>query len=211
MIKVFFLIFEPSVAWEKIAQARRGILFITGTFLVPFILLGAAVEAWGLQKHGKLQPKFQMFKDFSRTEIITYEAVQFVLLLAVVFICALLVFKISQTFQSRLNFLQVFTTVAYGFSPVFLFHLLDYGQAMHPATTWLLGMALTMWILYQGVPRVMQPDPTHAFGVYLSSVIVVVLTSGLARLITGMYLLGYMDFQHSWLSRKITHLLGHSF
>ncbi len=68
-------------------------------------------------------------------------------------------------------------------------------------------MAVTVWILYQGIPRVMQPDPTHAFGIYFSAMIVVVLTSGLARLITGMYLLGYMDLQHSWLTHKIAHLL----
>jgi hypothetical protein len=70
-------------------------------------------------------------------------------------------------------------------------------------------LVLATWTLYQGIPRVMQPDPTHAFGVYLSSMIVVVLTSATARAITAMYLLGYMDFQHSWLSRKITHLFDH--
>jgi len=62
--------------------------------------------------------------------------------------------------------------------------------------------------LYQGIPRVMLPDPTHAFGVYLSAVFVMVLTSGLERLITGLYLLGRMDFHHSWLSSNLAHLLG---
>ena len=37
MIKVFFLIFEPGVAWEKIALARRGLVFITGLQLLPLI------------------------------------------------------------------------------------------------------------------------------------------------------------------------------
>jgi hypothetical protein len=208
MIKVFFLIFEPSVAWDKIAQARRGILFITGTYLLPFLLLVTAVESWGLQRHGKWQPKFQKFREFQPQEILTYETVQFFLLFAVVFVCALLVFKISQTFHDRQKFLQSFTVVAYAFSPMLLFRLLDASATMHPAITWLLGMALTIWILYQGIPRVMQPDPTHAFGVYFSAVFVVVLTSALARLITGMYLLGYIDFHHSWLSRKVAHLLG---
>ena len=208
MIKVFFLIFEPNVAWEKIAQARRGFVFITGLHLLPLILLGTALETWGLLRHGKWQPRFQMFKIFPPEEIYTYEVVQFFLLLAVVFVGALLVFKISQTFQDRLTFLQAFTTVAYGFSPMLLLHLMDASAQMHPAVPWMIGMAVTMWILYQGIPRVMQPDPTHAFGVYLSAMIVVVLTSGLARLITGMYLLGYMDFHHSWLSGKIAHLLG---
>jgi hypothetical protein len=208
MIKVFFLIFEPSVAWERIAQARRGFFFITAIQLLPLIAAGCALETWGLLRHGKWQPRFQMFKMFPPPDVYTYEIVQFFLLFAVVFISALLVFKISQTFQDRLSFLQAFTTIAYGFSPLFLVRFMDASAQMHPAVTWLLGMALMMWILYQGIPRVMQPDPTHAFGVYLSAIIVVGLTSGLARLLTGMYLLGYMDFHHSWLSNKIGSLLG---
>ena len=208
MIKVFFLIFEPSVAWEKIAQARRGFFFITVVHLLPLIAMGTALETWGLFRNGKWQPQFQIFKHFPAQEIYTFEVVQFFLLFAVVFVSALLVYKIAQTFQDRLTFLQAFTTVAYGYSPVFLFRLFDASATMHPAVPWLLGMALTMWILYQGIPRVMQPDPTHAFGVYLSAMIVVVLTSGLARLVTGMYLLGYVDFHHSWLSKKITHIFG---
>jgi hypothetical protein len=86
--------------------------------------------------------------------------------------------------------------------------LLDVGPMMSPWTTWGIGVVLTIWILYQGIPRVMQPDPTHAFGVYISAMFVVVLTSGLARLITALYLLGSIDFHHSWLSRKVGHLLG---
>ena len=205
---MLFLIFEPSVAWEKIAQARRGLMFITVVHLLPLIIAGTALEAWGLHRHGKLQ-RFDIYKIFTSQEIITFEALQFVAFIAVVFVTALLVYKIGQTFHDRLNFLQAFTTVAYGYSPLFLFHFLDASAVMHPLVPWLLGIGLAIWIFYQGIPRVMQPDPTHAFGVYLSTIIVAVLTSGLARLMTGMYLLGYIDLQHSWLYLKITNLLGH--
>lgn len=208
MIKVFFLIFEPSVAWEKIAQARRGFLYITTVHLMPLILLSTALEAWGLHRHGKWQPKFQWYKDFLPQEILNFEIIQFVFLVAMVFVSALLIYKISQTFQDRLTFLQAFTTTAYGFSPLFLLHFLDASAAIHPAVPWLIGVGMIMWILYQGIPRVMKPDPTHAFGVYISAMIVVILTSGLARLVTAMYLLGYMDLQHSWLSRKLAVLFG---
>ena len=208
MIKVFFLIFEPGVAWEKIAQAKRGFAYITLVHLLPLILIGTALESWGLHIHGKIQ-RFQIDKPFSTQEIITFESIQFVTFFAVVFVTALMVYKISQTFQDRLNFLQAFTTVAYGFTPLFLFHFLDASAAMHPAVPWLIGIGLVIWVLYQGIPRVMQPDPTHAFGVYLSTVIVVILTSALARVITGLYLLGYMDLQHSWLSRKLSHLFSY--
>lgn len=208
MLKVFFLIFEPGVAWERIAQARRGMFFILATYLLPMIALMAVVEGWGLNRWGKWQPKFDKFKNFSLREIISFEILQALVLLAMIFICALLLLKISETFHARRKYLPAFTVIAYGFSPFFLLKFLDAGPTMPPAATWAIGIALTMWILYQGIPRVLQPDATHAFGIYLSGVFVVVLVSGMARLITAMYLLGYMDFQHSWLTHKLGNLLG---
>lgn len=208
MIKVFFLIFEPGPAWEKIAQARRGFAYITTVHLLPLIILGTALEAWGLHRHGKWQPRFQFFKPFSSDEILTFETIQFVLFVAVVFVSALLIYRICQTFQDRNTFLQAFTTAAYGFSPLFLLHFLDASASVHPAIPWLLGIAGVIWILYQGIPRVMQTDPTHAFGIYVSTVFVVILTSCLARMVTGMYLLGYMDLEHSWLAHKFAHLIS---
>jgi hypothetical protein len=207
MIKVFFLIFEPAVAWEKVAQAKRGYSFIFATYLFPFILLVTAVEGRGLEHWGKWQPKFQIIKTFSAHEVFAYEIIHFSLLLATIFVCALLILQVSQTFHERNNYLQAFTLSAYAFSPVLLLQLLDVAPGMNPFATWAVGIALTIWILYQGIPRVLQPDPTHAFGLYLSAIFVVLLTSGLARLITGMYLLGYMDFQHSWLTREISRFL----
>ena len=43
MIKAFFLIFEPSVAWERVAQSRRGMAFILFLFLLPMLLIVAGV------------------------------------------------------------------------------------------------------------------------------------------------------------------------
>jgi hypothetical protein len=74
---------------------------------------------------------------------------------------------------------------------------------MSPWVSWMVGILLTVWILYQGIPRVIQPDPTHAFGLYLSTIIVTVLVSGLVRVMTGLYLLGNVDFQHSWLTHYL--------
>jgi hypothetical protein len=208
MIKVFFLVFEPAVAWEKIALARRGYAFILLTNLLPLLALGTLVEGWGLKTWGKWQEKFHKFRDFTPHEVVGFEAVHFALLLATVFITALLILRISQTFHERHSYLQAFTVTAYGLSPLFVTRLLDAAPTMNPWVSWGLGVILCIWILYQGLPRLMLPDPTHAFGLYLSSAIVIILTTGMARLITAMYLLGQMDFNHSWLTRKIGHLLG---
>ncbi len=208
MIKVFFLIFEPAVAWEKIAQAQRSFAFILGTNLLPLLLLVTAVEGWGLENYGKWQPTFQKFRAFTPREVFSFEAVQFVLFLLAVFVSALLILRVSQTFHQRQNYLQAFTVTTYGISPLLFVRLLDAAPTMNPVVTWLIGITLSVWILYQGLPRVLMPDPTHAFGLYLSSALVIILTTGLTRLVTALYLLGYIDFNHSWLTRKIGHFLG---
>jgi hypothetical protein len=207
MIKALFLLFEPGAAWEHIAQARRGISYILATYLLPILLLTTAVEAWGLQHWGKWQPKFKMFKDFSPQAIVSYEVVLTLLLLIMVFVCALILLRISQTFHGRHTYLQAFTIVSYGFCPVFLLRLLDAAPQISPWVTWAIGIALVIRVLYQGVPRVMEPDPTHAFGLYLSALVVIILMSGVVRLLTGLYLLGYLDLQHSWLTRQFSTFL----
>src|SRR5579863_5402104 len=136
MIKVFFLICEPSVAWEKIAQARRGFAFISIIHVLPFLLAGTALEAWGLHLHGKWQPRFDRYQHFSVPEIVNFEIIEFVLLFAMVFVSAFLIYKIAHTFQERLSFLQAFTTAAYGLSPLYLTHLMDAGASVHPAVPW---------------------------------------------------------------------------
>ena len=208
MFRVFFLIFEPGVAWERIAQARRGYVFILLTYLLPIILLATAVEGWGLLQWGKWQPYFKKTRVFSETTVLHFEILQALLLLAVGFISAALLHVASQNFHGRRTYLQVFTTVAYSFSPLFLLHLLNAGPAMPPAVPWAIGIVLTIWILYQGVPRVLSPDPAHAFGIYLSAVFIVVLASGMTRLLTAMFLLGQFNFTHSWFTRELGKFLG---
>ena len=170
------------------------------------ILLGAAFEGWGLQRWGKWQPKYEKLKVFSDHTIITYEVIQGILLLLMVFVSALLLLKISQTFQNRRTYLEAFTTVAYGFSPLLLVRLLDAGPMISAWAIWVVGILLTIWILYQGIPRVLEPDPTHAFGLYFSAMFVMVLTSGVVRVLTALYLLGYVDFKHSWITHKFPSL-----
>lgn len=208
MIKVFFLIFEPAVAWEKIALARRGFFFICFTNLLPLLLLATAVEGFGLVKWGKWQQAFDKFRAFTPRQVVAFEVLQFVLLLASVFIIALVILRVSQTFHQRQNYLGAFTATVYGLSPFFLIQLLNAAPTMSPWVTWGLGVTLSVWILYQGLPRIMMPDPTHAFGLYLSSAMVVVMTTAIIRLITGLYLMGYIDFDHSWLTRKLGLVLG---
>ena len=200
MIKVFFLIFEPGGTWDRISQAQRSLFAILTTYLLPMLAFVGFVEGWGLHNWGKWQPRFHLLKNFSITTAATYEVIQLILSVIMVLVSALLLLKISRTFHSRGTYKQAFTVVVYAFSPLFLMRMLDAGPSINPWAIWGMGITMSIWIFYQGLPRVLQPDPTHAFGLYLSMVFVMVLTSGIARVLTGLYLLGYINFQDSYLS-----------
>jgi hypothetical protein len=200
MFKVFFLIFEPRVAWDRIARARHGFAFILGWYLLPMILLPCAAEGWSMERWGKWQPRLQRLVDFSLHDIVVFETIQAALLLAMVLLAALMLLIFSrtfQTFQKQCHYLDAFTTVAYGCSPLLLLRFLDASPAVSPWVSWGIGIVLAIWVLYQGVPRVMQPDPTHAFGLYFAGVFVMLLTSALARVPTALYLLGEVNFHHT--------------
>ncbi len=209
MIKVFFLFFERGVAWDKIAQVRHGMGYILVTCLLPLLALMGFVNGWGLYHWGKWQPRFQMVKQFDLPTVVGFETIDVLLTLAAVFVSALLILRIAQTFNGHHSYLQAFTAAAYGLSPLFLVRLLDAGPTMSPWVTWAVGVALSIWILYQGMPRIILPDPTHAFGLYLCTAIVIVLVTATARVFTGLFLLGYMDMNHSYLMRKLIQLFGH--
>jgi hypothetical protein len=209
MLKVFFLIFEPDVAWEKIALARRGLTFITVFHLLPLVALATVAEGWGLLTWGKWQPRFGKTKIFTDLQpVIHYEVLQAVLLVTMVFVGALLLHVASADFHGRRTYLQSFTVIAYAMSPLLLVFPLNMFPTVNPAASWGVGLGISIWVLYQGIPRVLERDPVHAFGNYLSAIFVLVLTTGLVRLFTGMYLLGYVNFQRSPFTRALGHWLG---
>jgi len=82
--------------------------------------------------------------------------------------------------------------VIYGLSPLFLFRLLDAAPGISPWITWFIGVVLCTEVLYQGVPRVMEPDPPNAFGLYFMSSLMLVAITGLERFLTAWFLSGRM-------------------
>jgi hypothetical protein len=209
MLKVLFLLFEPDVAWEKIAQARRGVAFILAVHVLPMIALATVAEGWGLMNWGKWQEHFHRTRIWTdETTVIHFEILQAALFVAVVFLSALLLHVASAQFHGKRTYLQSFTVIAYSFSPLMLAHLLNLFPTLNPALSWAIGLGVSIWVLYAGIPRVLERDPVHAFGNYLTAVFVLALTSGLVRLFTAMYLLGNINFQRSAITRALGQWLG---
>jgi hypothetical protein len=159
-------------------------------YLLPLLVVTSAVEAYGLHHWGKNQVLVDRLKTFTLPETVVFEAFQFVLSLVIVFIGAKVVKALGETFRGRHTYAQTFTLVAYGLGPVFLLRLLDAIRGVSPWVSWAIGILLTIAVLYHGVPQVMQPDPPHAFGLYLMSSLLLFLITGLARFVTAWYLEG---------------------
>jgi Yip1 domain len=194
MIKALLLIFEPGVTWDKIVQAKKSLQTILLTYLVPMILISVAGELYGLLNWGKRQNDLEMVARISRQMALYYGLAQFFMSLAVVFIGAKLVKSVGETFHSRHNFAQCFTLVAYTLSPLFLVRLFDAFPKVDPRVTFAIGIILSITALYQGVPRILQPDPPHTFGLYLMSALLLAIVSGLARFLTVLLLQGKLNF-----------------
>jgi hypothetical protein len=129
-------------------------------------------------------------RTYTKEEVIIFEVAQFLLYLALVFIATKLIKAVGETFHGRHTFTQAFASVAYGLSPLFLIHTANGLKDLSPWLTWSVGILLTIAALYQGLPRMMEPDPSHAFGLYVMGALLLVLITGLARFVTAWYLQG---------------------
>ena len=190
MIKALLLIFEPIATWEGIHRASRSIGSILAVYLLPMLLLVAVCEGYGLVHWGKWQGDFLRLKKFSASEASVVETAQFLLSLLVIFTGAAMIKSLGETFRGRHTFTQTFTAVAYGLSPLFLLRLFDAFSGMNPWVSWSIGILLSIATLYYGVPRMMEPDPAHAFGLFFMSAVLLMLVTGLARFVTDAYLRG---------------------
>jgi len=205
MIKALFLIFEPVEAWDRVIKARRGLVFLLLFYVLPMVLTVAALEGFSLMTWGRRQWDSGQIKIFSAGEMAVYEAVQSLVMIAVVFTCAQIVKALCNASFPRHSFTEGFTVAACGLSPLFLLRLLDTFPGINPWLTWGLGIMLCVVILYHGIPRVMQPDPSQAFGLYIMCSMLFVMVTGLERFVTVWYLAGRIPS----LEQIIPHLTGH--
>ena len=190
MIRALLLIFSPAWTWERIFRARRSTLYIFLLHVVPLLIISGGFEVYGLYKWGKWRGEVAHLKAFPLNEAILFEVAQTLIFIAIIFISAKLIKSVGETFHGRHTYNQAFTAVAYGLSPLFLARLLDAFPAVSPWLSWSIGIILSIGALYQGLPRILEPDPPHAFGLYLMSSILLLLITGLFRFLTAWYLQG---------------------
>lgn len=187
-------------------QKRHSTGFLLAWYLLPLMLLVAVVEGFGLMHWGKHQAFIHRIQKFSLGETVIYETARVLMTSIIVVVCAVLIKTFADTFRGRHTYHQTLTLVIYGLSPLFLLRLLDAAPGISPWITWGTGVILCTEVLYQGVPRVMDPDPPNAFGLYFMSSLVLVTSTGLERFVTAWFLSGRMHPVNDAIASLLRHL-----
>jgi hypothetical protein len=190
MIDAFLLIVDSTGTWARIVRAHRGLISILFTFLLPLLLLTCAVEGYGLMHWGKHQMAMLRPRTFTFGEAMVFESGQLLTSLFMVFIGAGVLKSMGGTFHTRNTYKEAFTVVAYALSPFFLLRLLDAFTPISPWMSWAIGIFLALAALYHGVPQVMQPDPPQAFGLYLTTALLMLSMTGVMGFVAASYLQG---------------------
>jgi len=126
-------------------------------------------------------------------QVVVFEAGQLAVMLLIIFFNSALVKSVGETFHSRHTWIQAFTVLAYALFPFFLARMLNAFSDITPWVSWIIGILLTIGVMYHGVPRVMLPDPAHAFGLYMSASLLMLLSTGLLELVIAFFLSGKLE------------------
>lgn len=190
MINALLVLFSPAETWDRIGGAQRRFAYILFTYLLPVMIISSVVEGAGLHIWGKWGGEVSHLKKWPVAEVVIFEAGQFAVMLLIIFFNSTLVKSVGETFHSRHSVLQAFTVIAYALFPFFLARMLNAFSDITPWVSWIIGILLTIGVMYHGVPRVMLPDPAHAFGLYMSASLLMLLSTGLLELVVAFFLSG---------------------
>ncbi len=142
------------------------------------------MEIYGLMYRGRRTGEFGKAVLIQPEPALHYWLIQLVLSFVSVIVSAKIIQMIGKSFHGRQTYQQAFTVVAYSLSPMFTLRVFNALPQVPVWLTWGIGILLSVSLIYQGIPRVMQPDVTHSLGLYLLSAIMLVVITGLARLLT---------------------------
>ena len=192
MIKALYLIFKPADAWVGILQSQRRAGFLLAFYFLPMVLIASAAEGFGLMEWGRHQANIHRIHKFTFHEMMVYEMARFALAWLIIVVFAVLIKMFGDTFRERNSYRQAFTLAIYGISPIFLLRLLEAVPGLNSWVPWGIGIALSMEVIYRGIPGVLEPDPPNAIGLFFMISLVLVAITGLEQFMTNWYLTGHI-------------------
>lgn len=195
MIRAFLLILDSKASWEKIAHARRGFFFVFLVHLLPLMVITLGLEAYALMHLGERRGLTDQYSKIPEVLALRYGLAGLGLNLLVIFFGARLVQIIANNFHGQHTYLQCFSVLAYGLSPIFLGHVLDAAPFLNTWVCFGIGMTLSAAVLYQGVPLILRPDHAKALGLYFVVVLLISALAAMAHLFSLLVLRGELTME----------------
>lgn len=195
MFRGLLLILDPGASWYRIARAQRGFLWILFVHFLPLLLLTVAAECYMMHLWGVGRGVTGRMLEVSDTTLLAYGISQIVLNLVALLVAAKALQKISLNFHGSNTYAETFRLLAYAWSPVLYGRILD---GFPQINTWIClaaGVFFLMAVLYQGIPRVLHPEPTGALGLYLVTALVVAAIASVAHYFCVMLLEGQIEWR----------------
>ncbi len=192
MLKGVFLVFEPISCWENVYHSRPGSLRILLLEVIPLLLLAMVAESYHLMKWGKWQDVIGHQRFFTLHEVAVVGVAQTLLWIIFILLAARMVQALTQTFHARGSYQQALAVVSYSLAPLFIIELFNALPFVSFWITWAVGMLLTVRALYHGLPRIMDPDPIHTFGLFLTSTMIMVVSGAMLRFVSWWYFRGHI-------------------
>jgi hypothetical protein len=203
LFKDLFFIVRPTTTWNRVVAARHGVVFIFAFYLLPMMCVTALIEGHGLMLFGQQQVAQGMNNRFTFAKVFAYEAGSAVVTLGLIVLAAAFITSFANACHARNHFRQSLAVMFHAVGPLFLVQWFNGFPNMFFWLTWLLGVALAMSALYHGLPRLLQPDPPSAMGLYIGSALTVFLLLLGGRILTGYYLTGHLKALEVWLTNVV--------
>ncbi len=182
MIKAILLIFSPASIWDRIALDKDNFRKLFFVFLIPLVVITVGVQVASLvyfNRHAADPSAIHLTTE----NALSRGGMQAGIGVLLVLLCAQCVKTVAKTFHRRNTFEQCFCVAAHGLAPYFFASMLDAIPGMSAWATFGIAIALSLGTLYYGIPRILEPDPPSAFGIYFATCLLMLGITGIARLL----------------------------
>jgi len=159
------LILNPVSTWDRVALDKDDFKKLLILFLLPLLIFTVAVQMASWIYIGRYGAGEQLIK-LPMDQGIHHGLIQLGLNVLLVFLSAQCVKATAKTFHRRNTYSQAFCLACHALAPFYLACMLDAIPMMSHYATFGIAISLTLSALYYGVPRVLEPDPPSAFGIY---------------------------------------------
>ena len=178
--RVTGILVRPKSEWAVIESEASTVQSIYMSYVVILAAIGPIASIIGQQVMGLNYGGVRITLPIGYT--VTFALLTYVLQLAGVYVCALIIDALAPTFKGTKNFLNAFKVAAYSFTAAWLAGIFNIVPML--AILAILGL-YSFYLLYLGLPRLMKSPQDQSVGYVGVTVFAMIVIWGLIMVIVG--------------------------